>query len=88
MQVSFNVMVCKTIAHSWLCVCVCVPGFLVEVQLDHLKHMQKGGVKRALFVDSQQPMLQRSVRVRSGERVCHETKIYLRVSALPKITTK
>uniref|UniRef100_A0A8C7VUP9 Integrin, alpha 5 (fibronectin receptor, alpha polypeptide) n=1 Tax=Oncorhynchus mykiss TaxID=8022 RepID=A0A8C7VUP9_ONCMY len=55
-------------------------GFLVEVQLDHLKHMQKGGVKRALFVDSQQPMLQRSVRVRSGERVCHETKIYLRVS--------
>ncbi|XP_036844456.1 integrin alpha-5 [Oncorhynchus mykiss] len=53
-------------------------GFLVEVQLDHLKHMQKGGVKRALFVDSQQPMLQRSVRVRSGERVCHETKIYLR----------
>uniref|UniRef100_A0A8C7GT63 Integrin, alpha 5 (fibronectin receptor, alpha polypeptide) n=1 Tax=Oncorhynchus kisutch TaxID=8019 RepID=A0A8C7GT63_ONCKI len=55
-------------------------GFLVEVQLDHLKHMQKGGVKRALFVDSQQAMLQRSVRVRSGERVCHETKIYLRVS--------
>ncbi|XP_031650343.1 integrin alpha-5 [Oncorhynchus kisutch] len=53
-------------------------GFLVEVQLDHLKHMQKGGVKRALFVDSQQAMLQRSVRVRSGERVCHETKIYLR----------
>uniref|UniRef100_A0A673WN80 Integrin, alpha 5 (fibronectin receptor, alpha polypeptide) n=1 Tax=Salmo trutta TaxID=8032 RepID=A0A673WN80_SALTR len=65
-------------AHSWLCVCVCVPGFLVEVQLDRLKHMQKGGVKRALFVDSQQAMLQRSVRVRSGERVCHETKIYLR----------
>uniref|UniRef100_A0A673WLH2 Integrin, alpha 5 (fibronectin receptor, alpha polypeptide) n=1 Tax=Salmo trutta TaxID=8032 RepID=A0A673WLH2_SALTR len=53
-------------------------GFLVEVQLDRLKHMQKGGVKRALFVDSQQAMLQRSVRVRSGERVCHETKIYLR----------
>ncbi|XP_064778547.1 integrin alpha-5-like [Oncorhynchus masou masou] len=53
-------------------------GFLVEVQLDHLKHMQKGGVKRALFIDSQQAMLQRTVRVRSGERVCHETKIYLR----------
>uniref|UniRef100_A0A4W5LV69 Integrin, alpha 5 (fibronectin receptor, alpha polypeptide) n=1 Tax=Hucho hucho TaxID=62062 RepID=A0A4W5LV69_9TELE len=61
-------------------------GFQVEVQLDHLKHKQKGGVKRALFVDSQQAVLQRSMRVQRGERVCHETKIYLRVSLLyPKL---
>uniref|UniRef100_A0A674BI31 Integrin, alpha 5 (fibronectin receptor, alpha polypeptide) n=1 Tax=Salmo trutta TaxID=8032 RepID=A0A674BI31_SALTR len=50
----------------------------VEVQLDRLKHKQKGGVKRALFVDSQQTVLTRSVRVRNRERVCHDTKIYLR----------
>uniref|UniRef100_A0A8C7WYL9 Integrin, alpha 5 (fibronectin receptor, alpha polypeptide) n=1 Tax=Oryzias sinensis TaxID=183150 RepID=A0A8C7WYL9_9TELE len=36
--------------------------FNVEVQLDSLKHKQKGAVKRALFLDSQQPLLQRSVR--------------------------
>uniref|UniRef100_A0A4W5N6W4 Integrin, alpha 5 (fibronectin receptor, alpha polypeptide) n=1 Tax=Hucho hucho TaxID=62062 RepID=A0A4W5N6W4_9TELE len=52
--------------------------FQVEVQLDRLKHKQKGGVKRALFVDSQQTVLTRSVRVRNRERVCHDTKIYLR----------
>ncbi|KAM7411337.1 hypothetical protein PAMA_021365 [Pampus argenteus] len=50
--------------------------FQVEVQLD--SHKQKGAVKRALFLDSQQPLLQRSVRVRHGERVCNHTKIYLR----------
>ncbi|XP_024148289.1 integrin alpha-5 isoform X2 [Oryzias melastigma] len=52
--------------------------FNVEVQLDSLKHKQKGAVKRALFLDSQQPLLQRSVRVRRGERLCDHTKIYLR----------
>uniref|UniRef100_A0A8C7WYK9 Integrin, alpha 5 (fibronectin receptor, alpha polypeptide) n=1 Tax=Oryzias sinensis TaxID=183150 RepID=A0A8C7WYK9_9TELE len=58
-----------------------LPEFLdfnVEVQLDSLKHKQKGAVKRALFLDSQQPLLQRSVRVRRGERLCDHTKIYLR----------
>lgn len=52
--------------------------FQVELQLDSRKHNQKGAVKRALFLDSQLPMLQRSVRVRHGERVCNHTKIYLR----------
>uniref|UniRef100_A0A6Q2YCX8 Integrin alpha-2 domain-containing protein n=1 Tax=Esox lucius TaxID=8010 RepID=A0A6Q2YCX8_ESOLU len=48
------------------------------VLLDRVKHKQKGGVKRALFVDSQQALLQRTVRVRNGEAVCHQTRIYLR----------
>uniref|UniRef100_A0A4W6FII8 Integrin, alpha 5 (fibronectin receptor, alpha polypeptide) n=1 Tax=Lates calcarifer TaxID=8187 RepID=A0A4W6FII8_LATCA len=58
-----------------------VPGILdfqVEVQLDSHKHKQKGAVKRALFLDSQQPLLQKSVRIHHGERVCNHTKIYLR----------
>uniref|UniRef100_A0A8D0A3N7 Integrin, alpha 5 (fibronectin receptor, alpha polypeptide) n=1 Tax=Sander lucioperca TaxID=283035 RepID=A0A8D0A3N7_SANLU len=52
--------------------------FQVEVQLDSNKHKQKGAVRRALFLDSQQPLLQRSVRVRHGDRICDNTKIYLR----------
>ncbi|XP_034028995.1 integrin alpha-5 [Thalassophryne amazonica] len=52
--------------------------FQVEVQLDSQKHKQKGAVKRALFLDSQQPLLQRSVKVRHGMRICNHTKIYLR----------
>ncbi|KAJ3587098.1 hypothetical protein NHX12_013488 [Muraenolepis orangiensis] len=52
--------------------------FQVEVQLDSQKHKQKGAVRRALFLDSHQPELQRSVRMRRGERTCHDTKIYLR----------
>lgn len=59
-----------------------VPDFQVEVQLDSHKHKQKGAVKRALFLDSQQPLLQKSVTVRHGERVCDNTKIYLKVSPL------
>ncbi|XP_072222384.1 integrin alpha-5 [Leuresthes tenuis] len=58
-----------------------LPGnldFQVEVQLDSQKHKQKGAVKRALFLDSQQPLLHRSVRVRHGERLCNQMKIYLR----------
>ncbi|XP_063742939.1 LOW QUALITY PROTEIN: integrin alpha-5 [Eleginops maclovinus] len=51
--------------------------FQVEVQLDSNKHKQKGAVRRALFLDSQ-PFLHKSVRVRHGERECHNTKIYLR----------
>ncbi|XP_012690438.1 integrin alpha-5-like [Clupea harengus] len=50
--------------------------FRVEVQLDRQK--QKGAVRRALFVDSQQPSLIRSLTVPNGARHCHETKIYLR----------
>ncbi|KAM4610090.1 integrin alpha-5 [Polymixia lowei] len=52
--------------------------FQVEVQLDSHKHKQKGAVKRALFLDSQQPSLQKSVRLQHGKQACHETKIYLR----------
>ncbi|KAM8862945.1 integrin alpha-5 [Spinachia spinachia] len=52
--------------------------FQVEVQLDSNKHKQKGAVRRALFLDSQQPLLERSVSLRHGERVCQNTKIYLR----------
>ncbi|KAG8002447.1 Integrin alpha-5 [Nibea albiflora] len=58
-----------------------LPGILdfqVEVQLDSHKHKQKGAVKRALFLDSQQPLLQKSVTLRRGERVCDHTKIYLK----------
>nr|XP_061820810.1 integrin alpha-5-like [Nerophis lumbriciformis] len=55
-----------------------VLDFQVEVQLDSQKLKQKGAVRRALFLDSQQPLLQRSVRVRNGEEVCDHTKIYLR----------
>ncbi|XP_053173312.1 integrin alpha-5 [Scomber japonicus] len=58
-----------------------LPGILdfqVEVQLDSHKHKQKGAVKRALFLDSQLPSLQQSVRVRRGERICNHTTIYLR----------
>uniref|UniRef100_A0A3Q1DFD2 Integrin alpha-2 domain-containing protein n=1 Tax=Amphiprion ocellaris TaxID=80972 RepID=A0A3Q1DFD2_AMPOC len=49
-----------------------------KLEDSNLKHKQKGAVKRALFLDSQQPLLQKSVRVRHGERVCSHTKIYLR----------
>ncbi|XP_038165201.1 integrin alpha-5 [Cyprinodon tularosa] len=52
--------------------------FQVEVQLDSHKHKQKGAVKRALFLDSQQPLLQKSLRVRRGKRLCDQKKIYLR----------
>lgn len=61
-----------------LCVCVCVVVFNVEVQLDQLK--QKGAVHRALFLDTQQASLQRKLKVPNEAKVCHETKIYLRVS--------
>ncbi|KAA8591316.1 hypothetical protein FQN60_002259 [Etheostoma spectabile] len=52
--------------------------FQVEVQLDSNKQKQKGAVRRALFLDSQQPLLQGSVRVRHGKRICNNTQIYLR----------
>ncbi|KAL7859433.1 hypothetical protein SRHO_G00145800 [Serrasalmus rhombeus] len=52
--------------------------FNVEVQLDRLKQKQKGAVRRALFLDTQQANLQRNLKVPNNARFCHETKIYLR----------
>ncbi|CAI5648393.1 unnamed protein product [Oreochromis niloticus] len=52
--------------------------FQVEVQLDSHKHKQKGAVKRALFLDSQQPLLSMTVRLSHGERECQHKRIYLR----------
>lgn len=74
----------KNIHHAMnahLCVLL-VPDFQVEVQLDSNKHKQKSVVKRALFLDSQHPLLQRRVVVQHGKRVCSNTKIYLRVRPL------
>uniref|UniRef100_A0A9J8BJQ6 Integrin, alpha 5 (fibronectin receptor, alpha polypeptide) n=1 Tax=Cyprinus carpio carpio TaxID=630221 RepID=A0A9J8BJQ6_CYPCA len=48
------------------------------VQLDRLKQQQKGAVRRALFLDSQLPALQRTLTVPNGARVCSDTKIFLR----------
>ncbi|XP_065141466.1 integrin alpha-5 [Paramisgurnus dabryanus] len=52
--------------------------FNVEVQLDRLKQQQKGAIRRALFLDTQLPSLQRTLTVPNGARVCSDTKIYLR----------
>ncbi|XP_051961269.1 integrin alpha-5-like [Xyrauchen texanus] len=52
--------------------------FNIDVQLDRLKLQQKGAVRRALFLDTQLPSLQRTLNVQNGDRVCSETKIYLR----------
>uniref|UniRef100_A0A673FNY9 Uncharacterized protein n=1 Tax=Sinocyclocheilus rhinocerous TaxID=307959 RepID=A0A673FNY9_9TELE len=52
--------------------------FNVEVQLDRLKQQQKGAARRALFLDTQLPALQRTLTVPNGARVCSDTKIYLR----------
>ncbi|XP_043081037.1 integrin alpha-5 [Puntigrus tetrazona] len=51
--------------------------FNVEVQLDRLKQQQKGAVRRALFLDTQLPALQRTLTVPNGDRVCSDTKIFL-----------
>ncbi|XP_048097336.1 LOW QUALITY PROTEIN: integrin alpha-5 [Alosa alosa] len=52
-------------------------AFRVEVQLDRLKQKQRGAVRRALFVDSQQPTLIRSLPVPAWGGGCPRTKIYL-----------
>ncbi|KAJ8260157.1 hypothetical protein GJAV_G00177730 [Gymnothorax javanicus] len=52
--------------------------FVVEVQLDSAKQRQRGAVRRALFLHSQQPVYRRTLRLANGARVCQETKIYLR----------
>uniref|UniRef100_A0A8C7URD4 Integrin alpha-2 domain-containing protein n=1 Tax=Oncorhynchus mykiss TaxID=8022 RepID=A0A8C7URD4_ONCMY len=54
-------------------------GFVVEVQLDHLKQTQKeSSVRRTLFLDSQQPSLRKTITMANGGRTCHDTRIYLR----------
>uniref|UniRef100_A0A8C9ZTP3 Integrin subunit alpha 5 n=1 Tax=Sander lucioperca TaxID=283035 RepID=A0A8C9ZTP3_SANLU len=53
-------------------------GFVVEVQLDSVKQNQKESIRRTLFLDSQQPSLLKTLSLANGERLCHETKIYLR----------
>uniref|UniRef100_A0A8C6TFQ8 Integrin, alpha 5 (fibronectin receptor, alpha polypeptide) n=1 Tax=Neogobius melanostomus TaxID=47308 RepID=A0A8C6TFQ8_9GOBI len=50
----------------------------VKVQLDSREHKKKASVKRALFLDTQQPRLESSVRVRRGKRTCDHKMIYLR----------
>lgn len=55
-----------------------VLDFQVIVQLDSREHKKKVSVKRALFLESQQPRLQRGVRVRRGQRTCDHKMIYLR----------
>lgn len=52
--------------------------FNVEVQLDRMKQKQKGAVRRALFLDTQQASLQRKLTVPNDATVCHKTDIYLR----------
>ncbi|KAK2851818.1 hypothetical protein Q5P01_008094 [Channa striata] len=52
--------------------------FQVEIQLDSHKHKQKSAVKRALFLNTHQPLLQMSLRVRHGKSECYNTRIYLR----------
>ncbi|KAG9353499.1 hypothetical protein JZ751_018151, partial [Albula glossodonta] len=43
------------------------------------KHLPAAlAVRRALFLRSQQPSLQRSLRLANGERICQDTKVYLR----------
>lgn len=69
---------------NYICELMCVIEFNVEVQLDRLKQQQKGAIRRALFLDTQLPSLQRTLTVPNGARVCSDTKIYLRVSLSPK----
>ncbi|MEQ2174392.1 hypothetical protein GOODEAATRI_007522 [Goodea atripinnis] len=46
--------------------------------LDSAKQNQKESVRRALFLESQQPTLVKTLNLTNGERFCCETKIYLR----------
>uniref|UniRef100_A0A8C9WMQ3 Integrin, alpha 5 (fibronectin receptor, alpha polypeptide) n=1 Tax=Scleropages formosus TaxID=113540 RepID=A0A8C9WMQ3_SCLFO len=58
-------------------VCVLVATvFLVEVQLDRLK--QKGAVRRALFIDTRQPVMQMNMTLSKEHPQCYKTQIYLR----------
>uniref|UniRef100_A0A3Q1C9D7 Integrin alpha-2 domain-containing protein n=1 Tax=Amphiprion ocellaris TaxID=80972 RepID=A0A3Q1C9D7_AMPOC len=53
-------------------------GFVVEVQLDSVKQNQKKSIRRTLFLESQQPSLVKTFSLANGERLCHDSKIYLR----------
>lgn len=53
-------------------------GFVVEVQLDSVKQSQRESIRRTLFLDSHQPSLLKTFSLPNGERLCHETKVYLR----------
>ncbi|CAN9512122.1 unnamed protein product [Ophioblennius macclurei] len=53
-------------------------GIVVEVQLDSEKQHQKESIRRTLFLESQQPGLVKTFSLANGERVCYDTKIYLR----------
>ncbi|KAF3689426.1 Integrin alpha-5 Fibronectin receptor subunit alpha Integrin alpha-F [Channa argus] len=53
-------------------------GFVVEVQLDSVRQNQKESIRRILFLDSQEPSMVKTFRLANGERLCHETKVYLR----------
>uniref|UniRef100_A0A7N8WKN7 Integrin alpha-5-like n=1 Tax=Mastacembelus armatus TaxID=205130 RepID=A0A7N8WKN7_9TELE len=52
-------------------------GFVAEVQLDSVKQTQES-IRRTLFLDNQQPSLVKTFSLANGERLCHETRIYLR----------
>lgn len=53
-------------------------GFVVEVQLDSVKQNQKESIRRTLFLDNQQPSMLTTFSLANGERLCRDTKIYLR----------
>ncbi|KAJ8404042.1 hypothetical protein AAFF_G00343920 [Aldrovandia affinis] len=76
--VSVCVCLCACVVCARVLTHVCCTDFVVEVQLDSVKQKQRGAVRRALFLHSQQPALQRTLRVANGARVCQDTKIYLR----------
>lgn len=53
-------------------------GFVMKVQLDNVKLNQKETIRRALFLDNQQPSLVKNFSLKTnGEHMCHELKIYL-----------
>ncbi|XP_070758138.1 integrin alpha-5-like [Enoplosus armatus] len=53
-------------------------GFVVDVQLDSEKQNQKESIRRTLFLDSQQPGLLKTFSLANGERLCYDTRVYLR----------
>uniref|UniRef100_A0A7N8YNX6 Integrin alpha-5-like n=1 Tax=Mastacembelus armatus TaxID=205130 RepID=A0A7N8YNX6_9TELE len=70
---------CWLIAGTPLVLCVNrkIICFVAEVQLDSVKQTQES-IRRTLFLDNQQPSLVKTFSLANGERLCHETRIYLR----------
>uniref|UniRef100_A0A8C1AC32 Integrin, alpha 5 (fibronectin receptor, alpha polypeptide) n=1 Tax=Cyprinus carpio carpio TaxID=630221 RepID=A0A8C1AC32_CYPCA len=69
----------ETLHVSWyVCHLVSARIYCIPVQLDRLKQQQKGAVRRAQFLETQLPALQRTLTVPKGTKVCSDTKIYLR----------